>query len=391
MRIPLVYIFYLAFVLSLFCGTNVLNSFKYYSAFGEKFLSPSAILFTMLFVTLWLKGRIYKSYFVYLFISLLMAAVLVLMQYVINLKSLYVTFFLPIMACSCIEVMKDKLDKATLKKIFYSFFVVECVVAVVERLTYHCFFPELGYETYFNYGKTMFRSYALQGHPLSNASLVLTMICFILVYQKKLKLKILYFVMGVLAILCFNSRFVLILALSAGGLYFAQFIFFQSYSKSKKIVVVAFVVFFFYLFQWALQYGLGDRIISMGVLDESSAAARIDIFDVFQGCTLVDFLLPVEQGKLYFMMLNYTHSVIENAWIILMFRYGIIWVVVTLFMYAKLFVKVFKNVSKKNVFFLIVPWLLNISSTNSLSNATMSISLVFIFQFIMGDSQTDDT
>lgn len=391
MRIPLVSIFYLAFALLLFCGTNVLNSFKYYNIFGEKFLSPSALLFTLLFVTLWLKRRLYKSYFVYLFISLLMAAILVLMQYVINLRNLYVTFFLPIMICSCIDAMKDVLDREILKRIFYSFFIVECFIAVVERLTYHCFFPDLGYETYFNLGKTMFRSYALQGHPLSNAGLVLPMICFILVYQKKMKLKIFCFVMGVLAILCFNSRFVLILTLCAGGLYFAQFVFFQSYSKSKKTVVVAFITMFLYLFQCALQYGLGDRIVSMGVLDDSSAAARIDIFDIFQGCSLVDFLLPVEQGKLYFMMLNYTHSIVENAWIILMFRYGLIWVAVTVLIYAKLFAKAFKNESKKSIFFLVVPWLLNISSTNSLSNATMTISLIFIFQFIMGGSRADDS
>lgn len=385
MKISLSFLFCLAFFTSFFFnGVNVLNALGYYDKLGPNMLSPTVLLFSILAILLYINSFVVETVFVIMVgVLLLMAFFLFLFKFTIFPNCLYTTFFMPIIICYCIDSLKFKLDKKKLLFIFYSFFLIECFLAIFERIFFKCVFPNLGFETYFNLGNELFRSYALYGHPLSNSGMILVMSSFILIYQKNLNKKFFYYALGVVAILCFNSRFAFILDLSFGGVYFFRYVSFISKSEWDKIKLIFWGLIAVFLVQRLISSGLGDRMIAYGIYDESSAGARIEIFDIFKGYTFFDFLVPVSYGQFYSMMQNYTHGIIENAWIILMFRYGLIWMIITATIYVILFKKRFNHVKKTDLFFLLIPWLLNISSSNSIANASIAIGQLFLFQFIM--------
>ena len=387
-KLSLTKIFYVAFFLSFFFhGANVLVFFKYYDVLGKDMLSPTIILFTILAVILRMRGYKMKDYlFEIMLVSFLMLLALFPFQNALGVKAVYSTFFSPIIVCFCIDVLANRLEKKILKRIFYSFFILECALAIFERVTYRCVFPVLPFETGFNLQRFMFRSYSLYGHPLSNSAIILTMTCFILIYQKNETIKFLCFMLGVVGILCFNSRFALILDLCFGMLYFARSYLFSFSSIRYQVFFISFIALFVFLIQMTLNMGFGDRIFELGIYDEGSASARLDVFEIFRGASIFDFVLPLDTYYYSSLMSNTEVTIIENPWIILMFRYGLIWLLITIFMYVLVFMRRFKYVKKEYLFFLLLPWLLQVSSSNSIANPSFAISQLFLFQFIMGEN-----
>ena len=61
-------------------------------------------------------------------------------------------------------------------RIVKCFYLLECFIAIFERVTLTRIFPNLGFDTGFEEYSEGFRSYALLGHPLSNAAMVLLLL-----------------------------------------------------------------------------------------------------------------------------------------------------------------------------------------------------------------------
>ena len=76
--------------------------------------------------------------------------------------------------------------------------------------------------------------------------------------------------------------------------------------------------------------------------------------------------------------------IIENPWLLLLFRYGLVVLVLAIFSYVVTFAKIFKGCGYYKSLFIIIPWLIQASSSNGLAGSgtalTNFITLVFIFK-----------
>ena len=110
------------------------------------------------------------------------------------------------------------------RKMLIYFFCVECFVAILEAIMHVNIFPfAIGTEGYSLSDKEyeifgMFRSSALHGHPLSNALLLDVVMSFILVASDfSEKKKVMLYLLGMVALLCFNARSSILFMSTATG------------------------------------------------------------------------------------------------------------------------------------------------------------------------------
>jgi hypothetical protein len=100
--------------------------------------------------------------------------------------------------------------------LFYTlltFFITNCVLAMVEYKLQTNLFDYRFVEGFSNFTeKTEFRAFGLMEHPLQSANITLIIMSFIMISKDiKRSLKIVLLTLGTLAVLCFNSRFAIII------------------------------------------------------------------------------------------------------------------------------------------------------------------------------------
>jgi hypothetical protein len=100
--------------------------------------------------------------------------------------------------------------------LFYTllaFFITNCVLAMVEYKLQANLFDYRYVEGFSNFTeKSEFRAFGLMEHPLQSANITLIIMSFIMISKDiKRSLKIVLLTLGTLAVLCFNSRFAIII------------------------------------------------------------------------------------------------------------------------------------------------------------------------------------
>ncbi len=221
-----------------------------------------------------------------------------------------------------------------LKKVFICFYLVECSLAILERLTHTIFFYVVNstYEEllYLNPEAWEFRSYALYPHPLANATVVVVIMTFIICSHLKLLPKIGYFFLGYISLFCFNARGAILLTTLVILPYFLWKI--NKLVRRKKVLVnigllslialLAFVVF---------HTDLSGRLINIG-LNDGSTMTRLEVFSFYKFLSSQDVVWGGGEDIYYHIMAKLGAGGVENGFIVMFLQYGIIFTPILLYL-----------------------------------------------------------
>ena len=298
-----------------------------------------------------------------------------------DMKMITTGFILPIFLSNYFKNFKDIKFKLIAQKSVMVFYCAVCGLALIERvLSVNLLASNIGVS------EDGVRSWALCGHPLSNALLISIAMSFIILSDMKRKLEL--FFLGMVALLCFNTRSSMMYWAAAAVLYYFYLV--KSHDKlSKK---------YFYYLMFAgvavtvlmVYFGFGNRIITMGAYDESSAAVRVAIFDIFNYYPLSDFKFgyPAKDIQMIQYRSGIYGMIIENYWLLFLLRFGYIF---TSILSALMLTFMWKNLKGRklfDIFYILAAFLMVSSTNNSLSTPNNGILLFFVLCAFAFSNQT---
>ena len=288
-----------------------------------------------------------------------------------DMKMITTGFILPIFLSNYFKNFKDIKFKLIAQKSVMVFYCAVCGLALIERvLSVNLLASNIGVS------EDGFRSWALCGHPLSNALLISIAMSFIILSDMKRKLEL--FFLGMVALLCFNTRSSMMYWAAAAVLYYFYLV--KSHDKlSKK---------YFYYLMFAgvavtvlmVYFGFGNRIITMGAYDESSAAVRVAIFDIFNYYPLSDFQFgyPAKDIQMIQYRSGIYGMIIENYWLLFLLRFGYIFTSILSVLMLTFMWKNLKGRKLFDIFYILAAFLMVSSTNNSLSTPNNGILLFFV-------------
>lgn len=204
---------------------------------------------------------------------------------------------------------------------------------------------------------------------------------FILIYDGyKPKVKYTLWAIGYAAILCFNTRSSMVANIIFLALY--QVIeASKTRSFSMKVRVIALGIFgVAFLGLLITQTSLGGRLLEMGLLDENSAAVRMNTWSIFDYYNLSDFLYPDEVNREILLSRTGLYAT-ENFWIDWLLKYGLIIEVIYIALVAYNIFQYGRGYMKIDLLFLnLVFWV--IASTNNSLTAN-PIPLFLFWQLLL--------
>lgn len=268
----------------------------------------------------------------------------------------------------------DKKVRQMIFKMLMSYFLLSCSLAVIERvLGLHLFEYSKGIEL-----GVKFRSYAFGGHPLANAVVISTILNFLWITEMAYIKKMRYSILGFVALFCFNTRFAIVVT----GFFFCIFLWHLLKDKQVSFILkqrilgiclVGGIVFHFLIFHTSF----GGRLVDMGLYDDESASARLQMLLVFDKYTFSDFVWGMTWNETTEMMHSSgVYGVInENPWLIFLFRFGMIFMLIIIATFFVLFKQLMKDISLYEKSIIVFPMLLIISSFNSIGVGSIVLSV----------------
>lgn len=284
-------------------------------------------------------------------------------------------------------IQGEEYDKylANCRKWIVAIYLIECGLSIVERIVRYNVFSwnaedaatMTDFDDFFG-----FRSFGLWGHPLQNALITSTIMGFILIYDGyKPKVKYTLWAIGYAAILCFNTRSSMVANIIFLALY--QVIeASKTRSFSMKVRVIALGIFgVAFLGLLITQTSLGGRLLEMGLLDENSAAVRMNTWSIFDYYNLSDFLYPDEVNREILLSRTGLYAT-ENFWIDWLLKYGLIIEVIYIALVAYNIFQYGRGYMKIDLLFLnLVFWV--IASTNNSLTANPIPLFLFLAALII--------
>ena len=275
------------------------------------------------------------------------------------------------------------------RNLFYitvAFYLVECLMAIAERIYGHTFIGFQAGEIQMDIIETGiydFRSTALCGHPLSNALVVSLLMSYFLTSSLKVKYKMSLWAIGYIAILCFNTRSSIMGNMAILFVYLV----FLFVNKRKKVKFSK--VYFFYaaltligiIYVLLSTTGLGGRL-TQGSLSDSSVETRFDIWYIFHVINNETFLIGTDDSTIMLYMYNAGLYAMENFWVILVLRFGIIFLLFYTISYAFLFKKLFKSYNLYDKLIILSTFIFLASTNNSLADGYYSLLNFMICSYI---------
>jgi hypothetical protein len=265
-------------------------------------------------------------------------------------------------------------------KVFIAFYLLECGMAISENIMHRQFFQtEWSFDAMSNISDIDYRAHALHGHPLQNALIVSIIMNFFLTSALKPVYKYFFWGFGFLAILSFNTRSSIV-GNAAVLVAYTFYILLSRNTKTKLkiqtfiLLLVSIVVVLSLLFSGKF----GGRLLDMGLLDNSSAVVRINIWRIFDYYKVSDFLFGMSVEDSFYLLESLALAATENFWIDWLLMYGAIFLVTIIVVFFLLFKKFLTNFSAIDKTFLVLSFLLLASTNNSLSASALPL-LTFLF------------
>lgn len=188
--------------------------------------------------------------------------------------------------------------------------------------------------------------------------------------------KLLLLSLGLIAILCFNTRSSMAYWGALITLLIIQTMLSSHRSQKEKTLCVLYLIGMLSILSYLIAAGWGGRLISMSLYDESSAEARIILFRVFHFLNTQDILWGISLQEVERVMQQSEVFIIENYWVLFILYLGLIPTIVFTLLTAFCLKDLFKRFSYIQASIPIFSFLI-ISSTNN-SMAT-NIPALFIF------------
>lgn len=291
-----------------------------------------------------------------------------LIQDVPAIERMYLTFISP-MLISILLFNSTLTSRKVLRALILLFFLVECLLAIYERVSSINVFPYIDEDTIENLADLQFRSTAILGHPLLNALVVSIIMVSVMISDSKLMIKGWVYTLGLVAILCFNARAATLIWVLL-SLITTFYLLRSKRGRSRtKLIVIAFVICVAigvgYLI---LVEGFADRLVNNnanGGLYDSSAKARIDVFAAFDYVKDRDLIFG--QSAYYLMITDKLGQAgVENSYIVLILYYGVPAFLLFVLSYFFWLSKYLKNLSTLEKCMLFLGFILLGSANNSL-------------------------
>jgi hypothetical protein len=224
-------------------------------------------------------------------------------------------------------------------------------------------------------GVADFRSTGLYGHPLYNALMVSIAMTFFLISSLKLKYKFMLWMMGFVAVLCFNARAGIVMNAAVLAVYLFHSVFInQNIKPSVKIQVVLIGLAVFVFGAFLLVNGnFGGRLIQMGLFDDGSAQVRVDIWEVFKYYSIGDFFCGMDHRQISMILYKLELSATENFWLDWLFRFGIIFLIPLSILYCRFISKEMIGYPLFSKLLVLISFLMIASTNNSLSSNFMAL------------------
>lgn len=254
-------------------------------------------------------------------------------------------------------------------------FAINCFIAYLERIMGYNFFGINGGSIMqiAESGQASFRCAAIYGHPLKNALLTSTALGFVLVSSLKLKYKYMLWISGYIAILCFNTRSSMVGEIVMLLVYLLYFVLGRKNRFQTKMLVILSSAFVIMIACFLVRYGyLGGRLLVNGLNDDSSQV-RITIWDIFKRHSVGDFMFGLSHSDVEYMKYLVGVRVIENFWLVFLFRFGFIFLIVYVVIYFLFLKSVFRQYKTFDKLFVTLNFLLIASTNNSLASGFMTL------------------
>lgn len=302
---------------------------------------------------------------------------------------LFNSILLPALYASFFNYRSINKNLSKIRNLIILLYIINSILSIIERLTLQNFFPlQLAYknsdftienELYAN----LFRSTALLGHPLSNALITSIIMGFILISNFKNSYKYILYILGIIALLCFNARGAMLLS----GLFFAIYIFSNLMRKnvtlSSKLYLSLIVICCIIIVAIFFEKGYGGRFFENDdVYSDVSIMTRIYVWSIFPNLSLSSLIFGVNGNEITYLAIKILGIVhIENWLILLILNIGILMTIFVLLLFIPIFKKSlysFSNIQK----FLLLGICLGIASTNnSLACGVPAISLFLVSSY----------
>ena len=301
---------------------------------------------------------------------------------------------LPIVIFGALPFYSEKYDKGMWRSIKYIIlfaFILEVGLAILERIFMYNVFPhtlpeemvvsDIGQSQYnqvideITEDKLMdkedlviFRSFALYGHPLQNALIVTTIMTFILFSNMSMKSKLSLWLLGYIAILCFNSRSSIV----GNSIIFILFLMRMASSHRERSTNKISLLFFTILITASVIYlmnskSFGGRLISMGLMDDSSAQTRIDTWNIFNNYKLTDFLYGHNYMEISQIYIVSDIFATENFWIDWLLRFGLFFIMSYILIHYYILKDFYRNYPLSVALITFISFIVLASTNNSLS------------------------
>lgn len=266
--------------------------------------------------------------------------------------------FIPIIFTLYFEKLTNKYTKQ-IRQTILLFFVVECLLAIIERVFSFNTFEFIEYanltetELYMREG-WQFRSTALLGHPLANAMAVVTISSFIVISDMGKLYKIFLFILGYAAVFSFNARGAIIVYSIIILPYFIYNLMKSTKyrkDKIKWIILLTSIISIFVFFIINSEFG-GRLFNSDNAIIDGSTLTRIEVFEFYKHININELILGNPQNYQIIMSALGAGGV-ENGIITILLLYGIIFGVFLLYVLFKLQLLGLQTYKKKNKWFLI--------------------------------------
>lgn len=376
-RIYLLAFFFLAFV-----GTNILTAYGFW---GNSFWSTINPALYILIVSTILSGGLHaklvvNKHCIYLFVSFL---IVVLGKIVSSTGGAWPTpicfFLIPFFFCFLLDE-KDNNMRDSILKLLISFFIIDCVWGICEKITMVNVFPQVhgGYVMHYDTAES-FRSSGLQGSALTNSLCLTAIYLVVLISRLKNKYKLILFGLGYISLMCYNTRTSMILWPVVLVLYY---LFISKYNAAQKFLIGVLLLFFtLFVFNIASQYSFGLRLFSGEDLIDDSANVRLDTIAMFFNIDIFDlfFSFGYSGDEMEKLMFKNDISIIENSWILHIFWYGGLGLVLIVLSYYKLLKHYMHGYSKFQMIMTLGAFLLLGSTNNGLKEIPLTIFLLSVY------------
>lgn len=290
-----------------------------------------------------------------------------------------------------VQLLQDASDETKQKLLYWLkfFFILNCLMAILER-SISTIILRPASEAFFE----SFRSYGLLGHPLNNSLITAFLTLFFVIISDSTTKKFMFLGLGIMALFSFGGR----TALAAVIFSFPFVLYFDLKNYETEEAAGKFfnyLAFFFLMIALCVfvlvSTPFGERIFASSKFDDDSADVRARVFDMFRHFKGNDLLLGIDEAKMINVMNLEKVDIIENFWIIWIFKYGFVMTAMLGLFLIRFLFSLFQNLDVPTRIILVLVFLTVASGNNSMANNTTAISIITLASIIGFEAYSHQT